>query len=314
MQFWAIIIDSFRESLDRKVFWVLLALTLLVGLAMLSVGFDGDQIQFFFGLWEIDFGFYNPASDLGPSRLAGVVVYGLLAGMLGSIGMVLMIVATASVFPSLMASGTIDSLLSKPIGRPRLFLYKYVATMVFVLLQATIFVGVTFLVMGLRWGVWRPGYLLSVPLVVLLFSYVYCVSVLVAVKTRSTVAAILVSLGAWVCFAMIHNAPLVFEFFPSLKENRLMYNTIRVLHWIPPKTGDFDYLAARLAGAGTSADAFPPSMSYVGRPQDRARMQLAQEIEQRELLKDPIASIGSSLLFEFVVVSWAMWIFVRRDY
>lgn len=314
MQFWAIIIDSLRESLDRKIFWVLVILTLMIGLAMLSVGFEGDQIHFFFGIWDVDFGFYDPSSDLGPSRLAGVVVYGLLAGMLGSIGMVLMIVATASVFPSLMASGTIDSLLSKPISRPRLFLYKYLATMVFVLLQATIFVGVTFLVMGLRWGVWRPGYLLSVPLVVLLFSYVYCVSVLVAVKTRSTVAAILVSLGAWVCFAMIHNLPLVFDAFPSLKEHRLIYNTIRVVHWIPPKTGDFDYLAARLAGAGTSADAFPPSMAQGGRPQDQAMIQLAREIEEKELLKDPVASIGSSLLFELVVVVWAMWIFARRDY
>lgn len=314
MQLWAIILDSLRESRDRKIFWVLVILTLIIGLAMLSVGFKGDQIQLFFGLWDLDFGYYNPSSDLGPSRLTGLVVYGLLAGMLGSIGMVLMIVATASVFPSLMASGTIDSLLSKPIGRPRLFLYKYLATMTFVLLQATIFVGVTFLVMGLRWGVWRPGYLLSVPLVVLLFSYVYCVSVLVAVKTRSTVAAILVSLGAWVCFALVHNLPMVFDAFPSLKEHKLIYNTIRVVHWIPPKTGDFQYLAARLAGAGTGADAFPPSVARGGRPQDQALMQLAREMEEKELLKDPVASIGSSLLFELVVVLLAMWIFVRRDY
>lgn len=314
MQFWAIIIDSIRESLDRKIFWVLVVLTLMVGLAMLSVGFEGDQIHFFFGIWTMDSGFYDPLSDLGPSRLAGLVVYLLLSRMLGSIGMVLMIVATAGVFPSLMAGGSIDSLLAKPIGRPRLFAYKYLATMVFVLLQATIFVGATFLVMGLRWGVWRPGYLLSVPLAVLLFSYLYCVSVLVAVKTRSTVAAILVSIGAWVCFAMFHNLPLVFDTFPSLKEHRLIYNTVRVVHWIPPKTGDFRYLAARLAGTGPSVDAFPPFMVQGGSPQDQASIQLAREMEERELLKDPIASIGSSLLFELVVVSWAMWIFVRRDY
>ncbi|MCH7721651.1 MAG: ABC transporter permease subunit [Planctomycetes bacterium] len=314
MQFWAIIIDSVRESLDRKIFWVLVILTLMVGLAMLSVGFEGDQVHFCFGIWTMESAFYNPLSDLGPSRLAGAVVYGLLAGILGSIGMVLMIVATAGVFPSLMAGGSIDSLLSKPIGRPRLFAYKYLATMVFVLLQATIFVGVTFLVMGLRWGVWRPGYLLSVPLVVLLFSYIYCVSVLVAVKTRSTVAAILVSIGAWVFFAMIHNLPLVFDEFPLLKEHRLIYNTVRIVHWIPPKTGDFVYLAARLAGTGPSVDAFPPFMVQRGWPQDQASFQLAREIEERELLKDPVASIGSSLLFELVVVAWAMWIFVRRDY
>lgn len=195
-----------------------------------------------------------------------------------------------------------------------MFLYKYLAGMLFVMLQATLFFGLTFLVMGLRWGIWAPGYLLCIPLLVLLFSYVYCVSVLVAVRTRSTLAAVLLSLGAWVAFAFIHQAPGVFDAFPSLKEHRRLCSAIRVVSWIPPKTGDFPYLAAHWAGAGTSLDIFPDSMIDTSSDEERAQVERARDIEERELMKNPVYSIGSSLLFEAVVVLLAMWTFARKDY
>ncbi len=317
MQFWAVIVDSFRESLDRKIFWVLIALSCLIALVMLSVGFTGDKISFFFGLWETETEFYSPVTQMGPTRLVGAVVYFFLAALLGWIGIVLIIIATAGMFPEMMRLGAIDVVLSKPISRARLFLYKYISGMVFVAVQGAFFVVLTFLVMGLRWGVWRPGYLLSVPLLVLLFSYIFCVSVYVGVKTRSTVAAILLSIGAWALFAVVHQAPQVFETFPSLKEHAAVYHTIRVISWIPPKTGDFDYLAARAAGVGTSLDVVPmPGTGEGGAMTELDRQQLAaaRDVEERQLLKDPVASIGSSLLFEAVVVLMAMWSFVRRDY
>ena len=47
---------------------------------------------------------------------------------------------------------------------------------------------------------------------------------------------------------------------------------------------------------------------------DLERTERARELEQRELLKDPFLSIGSSLLFEAVILLWAMAGFMRRDY
>ena len=86
--------------------------------------------------------------------------------------------------------GSIDVVLSKPMTRWQVFLGKYAGSMVFVFVQACIFVLLTFVVIGIRWGCWIPGYLLTIPLVLLLFSYLYCVSVWVAVYFRSTVAAV----------------------------------------------------------------------------------------------------------------------------
>lgn len=314
MQLWALVVDSFRESLDRKIFWVLLVITLLITLTMASVGFEGEEISFMFGLWSTETEQFNPVSEIGRSNLIGFTVYFLASTVMGWIGVMLMVIATAGTFPSFIERGAVDVVLSKPISRPRLFLYKYLAGMVFVVLQACVFFGLTFLVMWLRWGVFAPGYLACILLLVLLFSYLYCVSVLVAIKTRSTVAAILVSLFCWTIFALVHQAPSLFDAFPDMKERRTLYASVRVASWIPPKTGDFPYIAAKWAQAGTSIDAMPYFTATVNSDVERKEIERARDVERRELNKSHLLSIGSSLAFEAVIVLWAMWVFARKDY
>ncbi len=314
MQLWAIILDGFREALDRKIFWVLIGLSTMIALAMISISFEEDKITFFFGMADAETGRFNPLSALGRSNVVGLVVYFLLDALLAWVGIVLMVVATAGMFPNFLRHGGVDVVLSKPITRSRLFLYKYLAGLVFVFVQAGYFVVMTFLVMGLRWGVWSPGYLLAAPLLVLLFSYIFCISVLVGVKTRSTVAAVLLTVGAWMLSAMVTQAPQMFEVMPSLKNNTRIYTAIRVLSWIPPKTADFPYVAAKWAGAGTSSDVLPMDFAKTPGGPSSDDLRRAKEIELRELEKNPFYSIGSSLLFEAVILLLAMRTFVRRDY
>lgn len=314
MQLWAIIWDGFREALDRKIFWVLIGLSTVIALAMLSVGFEEDKVTFFFGMADADASRFNPLSTLGRRNIVGLVVYMLLDTLLAGAGVMLMVVATAGMFPNLLRHGGIDVLLGKPITRSRLFFYKYLAGLVFVLVQAAFFVTLTFLVMGLKWGVWSPGYLLAAPLLVFVFSYIFCISVLVGVRTCSTVAAVLLTIGAWMLFAVVSQAPQTFEYFPNLKNNARTFSAVRVLSWIPPKTADFPYVAANWAGAGTSLDVFPELMASGSGGYDPDDLQRAQEIELRELQKNPFYSIGSSLLFEAVILLIAMRSFVRRDY
>lgn len=314
MQFWALLIDSFRESRDRKIFWVLLGMTLIIVLTMISVGFEGDRITFLFGMWETPNSHYNPLSLIGRSHIVGIAVYVLVPVFLGWIGVILMIIATADFFPHLMDRGAIEVLAAKPISRSKLFLYKYLTSMVFVLIQSTVFVGATFLVMWLRWDVRVLAYLWCIPLLVLLFSYLYCVSVLVGVKTRSPVAAILITLAAWVAFISPKVALDSFELYPSLKEKGRWYQYVQYLSWIPPKTGDIPYLAGKLVKAGTSLDVFPSGMMGTVSQEQRQQIELERSQEERELQKNPVASIGSSLLFEAVVVLLAMWNFSRKDF
>ncbi len=67
----------------------------------------------------------------------------------------------------------------------------------------TLFVGGTWLALGLRTGIWDAEYLLCVPLLLLYFSIFYSVSAFVAVSTRSTVACVIGSLLFWIlCWGM----------------------------------------------------------------------------------------------------------------
>jgi ABC-type transport system involved in multi-copper enzyme maturation permease subunit len=314
MQLLALLADSWRESRDRKIFWVILLLTGVVALAMASVGFEGERVSFMFGMFDAEVDHFNPGTPLGRSNIVGLVVYIVLPVFLGWVSVILMIIATAGSFPAMMESGAIEVLLAKPIRRWRLFLYKYLAGMVFVLFQAAVFVGLTFLVMGTRWGVWMPGYLMCIPLIVLLFSYVYCVSVLVAVKTRSTVAAILIGLMAWAAYGMPHRALEAFEQFPSLREYRALYNAVRVANAIAPRTRQLPHLAARWSGAGSSLDIVPPEYLETASREGQAQMEDARRLAERELQATAAEHILPSLAFEAAILVWAMRVFCRRDF
>ena len=50
MQFWTLIIDSFRESMDRKIFWVITAITVLVLLTMVTIGFEADHVSLLYAI------------------------------------------------------------------------------------------------------------------------------------------------------------------------------------------------------------------------------------------------------------------------
>jgi hypothetical protein len=109
----------------------------------------------------------------------------------------LALVSTAGIFPEFVTAGSIDLYLSKPIGRTRLFLTRYVGGLMFVALQVTAFCVASFVVIGMRGGAWEPAIFLAVPLVVLVFSYLFAVCVLLGLLTRSTVAALLLTLLFW---------------------------------------------------------------------------------------------------------------------
>lgn len=310
MQFWAIIVDSFRESRDRKIFWVMLIISLFVTAGMACFGFEPGKVSILFGVWEFETDLYTTMGRLRGDLIATIVVDFVMDVVFGTFGIILAIVATAGFFPTFMTSGSVDIVLSKPMTRWALFLARYGGGLVFILFHASVFVLLTFLVVGLRWRIWLPGYLLTIPLMVLLFSYLYCISVLVAVYFRSTVAAVMITLGAWFVFAGVQTADDMLQGFPSWKENRAIDGTLSTARWVVPKTVDVTYLAKRWTGAAIGTELFmqPDNES------DREMVRGAEAIERERMKLSPVLTIGSSLLFELVVLAVAMWKFTRRDY
>jgi ABC-type transport system involved in multi-copper enzyme maturation permease subunit len=320
MQIWALIADSFREARDTKIFWVMTAISLVVVAAMFCVGIYPDRVDILFGAWQINTDRFAASAGVDPGTLAalgvrtdlvaGLAVDFILELVLGFIGMILAIIATAGFLPNMLARGTIDVLLSKPLPRWRLFLGRYLGSMMFILVQAVLFVGLSFVVMGTRWQVWLPGYLLTIPLIVLLFSYLYCVSAFVAVRFGSSTAAVLLTLGAWVFFAGIQSLDDAFDYSKEMRSYTRVRQTVNVARWIVPKTQDITYIAKRWTGAATA------SKLFAGSDDEAARKALADadEIELRRIRLNPTYTIGSSLLFEAALVLAAMWSFSRKDF
>lgn len=186
----ALLIDAYRELNARRMFWISLIISglVIVGFALLGVTDNGLTVV----------GLEMPVPG-GAARFWYKWAFStLVIGLWVSKGaMILALISTASIFPDFIAGGSIDLYLSKPISRLRLFATKFAGGLIFVLLQATIFAVGGYFVFGLRAGQWRPAMFLIIPLTTLLFSYLFAVCVLVGVLTRSTLAAILLTVLFW---------------------------------------------------------------------------------------------------------------------
>lgn len=110
---------------------------------------------------------------------------------------ILALISTCSIFPEFVSEGTIELSLSKPITRIRLFMMKYLVSMLFVMLQVSIFCFGIFLCVGLLIGEWNWMIFIAIPIVTLFYSYLFSVTVFTGMITKSGIAALLVTGVFW---------------------------------------------------------------------------------------------------------------------
>ncbi len=191
----ALLLDSYRELNAKRLFWVVLGVSGLVVALFASLGLTGGSVTL--AGWTTPF--HSPLLSLVSPDVfyKRVFVSFGVEFWLSWLASVLALVSTAGIFPDLMAGGSIDLYLSKPISRVRLFATKVAGGLLFVTLQVAVFCGCCFVVLRVRGGTWVPGLFVAVPLVVLMFSYLFAVCVLLGVVTRSTIAALLLTLVFW---------------------------------------------------------------------------------------------------------------------
>ncbi len=184
----ALLVDAYRELNARKMFWISLIISGVVIGAFALLGLNDK------GLTLLGMQLPTPGGAfLYKYIFSSVVTFWWIS--MGA--MVLALISTASIFPDLLVSGSIDLYLAKPLSRLRLFLTKYLGGLLFVLLQTAVFAVGSYFVFGLRAGLWRPSLFLIIPLATLLFSYLFAMCVLIGVMTRSTIAAILITCLFW---------------------------------------------------------------------------------------------------------------------
>jgi ABC-type transport system involved in multi-copper enzyme maturation permease subunit len=194
-QTWAIFVGAYRSLNSKKLFWLVLILSALVVAAFACIGINEKGLKLAF--WQIDNDAINSKLMPPDQFYKTMFVYVGIGLWLSWFATILAIISTAGIFPDLLTSGSIDLFVSKPIGRLRFFITQYAAGLLFVALQVTIFSAACFLVIGIRGGAWEPSLFLAVPVMVCFFSYLFSVSVLIGVVTRSTIAALLLTLLFW---------------------------------------------------------------------------------------------------------------------
>ena len=259
----ALLVDAYRDLNSRKLFWIILILNVLVvaGFSALGVNVKGDRITII--TWELPHEI--PVAMFIYKWIFSFIVVGQWLTWLATI---LALISTASIFPDFLAGGAIDLYLSKPIGRVRLFLTKYLTGLLFVTLQVTIFTTGSFFVLGWRGRVWEPGLFWAIPVVVLFFSYLFSICVLFGIWTRSTLASFFLTLVVWGLIFGLNQA----DRFLTQADDLYAERAARAQQRITEIDKTIPAVQARLerAAAATRASTGPTAPSKVPTPQQIA--------------------------------------------
>ena len=334
-------VDSFRMLRSQKLFWVVLSLSGLVALLYASLGFNEDGVTLFFGLLSFDHEMLqadsNGAKDLYLLIFTNIIV----PWWLGVIAIVLALISCASIFPEFVRKGSVDLALSKPRLRITLFMGKYLGSLCFVLLQVFPFTLIVFLSFGLRFGEWSFALFWAVPLVLLVFSYVYAMHVLVSVWSGSTVLGLLAAFSVWglavlaewtefMAFRYAYTVPRIgIEISLNNAEGYRMgdakdnagpgmvafHKVANAVRTPLPKTRSAGNQMRKLIRVSEEGLAGKTVLGTLFQNPEESVPVHMREAQRLEDLRHPVLKdVGSSVFYELIVVGLAGWIFCRRDY
>jgi hypothetical protein len=207
----ALFLDAYRELNAKKLFWITLVISVIVVGAVAAMGINEKGITFLW--WTIDNPVANTKRMTPPMFYKFVFAVFAIPIWLTWGATILALISTSSIIPDFVSGGAIELALSKPISRTRLLLTKYVAALTFVTLQVFAFTAASFIVIGIRGSSWEVRLFLAVPIVLLFFSYLYCMCALIGLLTRSTIAAILLTVLFWFVVFGVHTTEQMFLFF-----------------------------------------------------------------------------------------------------
>ncbi len=276
--FGALFEDAFRQVLDDKVFRLLVVLALILIVPTFLIGFKPEGISLLFGwkTWGYDDlmrsfgGGGNMNVDDVHLAVIGGIQSAIVQGIAGTVGLLFCIAATAFFVPRMLEKGAADTLFSKPVGRFTLLLARYAAGVLFVACLSFL------LVLGMHLGFLvgsghsDPAFLWSALTLTYVFALVHAMSVLVAVLTRSSIAAILTTLMFFVFTGCIHQSWIQVQHAQAVESEArargeeeappeskfgFLIDTLDAVHWALPKTTDADYVVAGLRRSLTESPA-----------------------------------------------------------
>ncbi len=196
----------------------------------------------------------------------------------------LAIFATAHLVPRMQEKGTIDLYLSRPVGRVKLLLSRYVAGLILAGSNILYLIGSMWLIVIWKTHVVHPRFLMAGVIIFFMVATLLAFAFLVGVVTSSTAVSIMTSYGLFFFGLMLagHNR------FAAVVSREWEAGLIQTLYWVIPKS-------AELFGAVVSfvSDKMLPS-------------ELASSLTPPPFLSTAAFAIGCLAL--------ASWLFQRKEF
>ena len=122
-----------------------------------------------------------------------------VAGASYWMGILLALFTTAPLINNLLERGRVDLLLSKPLGRMHLLGSHLAGVLTVVFTLALYLMGMVWLIMSLKSGIWNFHFLTSIVMVLIMFTIMYSVILLIGVSAQSTALSLIVTYGLIFC-------------------------------------------------------------------------------------------------------------------
>ena len=364
-----IFLDSIRMLKARTIFWVTLAISLFVALVYLSIGFDKTGTSLFFGLSHFDSEMFRKGNPQSETLYVAIFTKIIAEYWLSWIAVLLALISCVAIFPESLKEGAAGMVLTKKLSRFQVFIAKFLGSLLFVTIQVLVFVSIVFVALHWRLGSWNPSIFWYVPLILLVFTYLYSFMMVVAVKTRSVMTALVLTLVLWSVssvigffegniYTMIKTIELTEKFETQAKRSaeplvpeigetgvveeapvengegveesvvmrdsrdnglptmKLWYQRLLAAYAIFPKTGRTMEIGDRLLVVnGEKGGAKGSFMSIMmGLEEEEEQNDIFVEISEKAADRHSATyAIGTSVLFSFVMLVWAGWIFCRKE-
>ncbi|UCF65135.1 MAG: hypothetical protein JSW33_04685 [bacterium] len=185
----ALIQITFRESLAKKTFIAFFGIsTLICLLFMFALNLDiVDGMQSSVAL------FGQESKELIDIEMLIFKIESAVAVLLFSGGLFMSLFATSGLIPSLMQTGTVDLLISKPLGRFHILLGRYLGAVAIVGFNVFYLVIFSWLILSLKTGFWHAGFLMAGIMIVLTFAILYALMTLLGILTRSGAFSLMIT-------------------------------------------------------------------------------------------------------------------------
>lgn len=233
----ALIADTFREAFARRVFWGFFGCCTALLLFLIFI-MRVDVVQGALATITI-FGQTGPARDVqnlveGTQTVIAMVLY--------FAGMALSVFASAGLVSAVFEPGRIELLLSKPVTRRHLLLGRYLGNVLVVAANIAWLVGGSWIIFGVKTGVWGWGFPLSALFTVFIFAVLLSVLVLCGVLWDSA------AVGIMAAFAMMVITPILAQksTLERLLDSEWSRDVVRVLYYVLPKTSDISLIIRHL--------------------------------------------------------------------